>query len=128
VREVQFQKNGQTYSPHRVKQAVLDKGSLETVLITFPATSVAIADRFPRPVDTCATAAKQQVIVHLVLPRGRPGVDPRCGRALNGEDDSTVIIRRENVPSEPIVVRLPANWSVLWSRAGQASATKIATR
>ena len=111
MREVR--KNGQTYSPHRIKQALLDKGSLQTVLITFPATSVAIAYCFPRPVDARATAAKQQVVVYLILLRGRPGVDPLCVRAFDGEDDSVVIIRRENVPSEPIVVRLPANWRVL---------------
>jgi len=116
MREVR--KDGQTYSPHRIEQALLDKGILETVLITFPATSVAIAYCFPRPADARATAAKQQVVVHLILIRGRPGVDPLCGRAFDGEDDGTVIIRRENVPSEPIVVRLPANWRVLrnWAR------------
>jgi hypothetical protein len=123
----EVRKNGQTYRPHWVKEALLDKGSLETVLITFPATSVAITHCFPRPADACTTAAKQQIIVQLILLRGRPGVDPLCGRAFDGEDDSAVIIRREDVPSEPIVVRLPANWLVLRSRAIHQP-QKIATR
>jgi len=116
MREVR--ENRQTHGPHRVKQALIDKDSLETVLITFPATLVAVAYCLPRPVDTRATAAKQQVVVHLMLLHGWPGVDPLCGRAFDGEDDSAAIIRRENVPSEPVVVRLPANWRVLrdWAR------------
>jgi len=56
MREVR--KIRQTYSPHWVKQALIDKGSLETVLITFPATSVTIAYYFPRPADVRAAAAK----------------------------------------------------------------------
>lgn len=107
------QKNDKTYGSDRVKQAFLDKGVLEAVLITFPAASVTVAHSRPRPVDTCAAAAEQQVIIELISFRGRPLVDPLGGRAFDGKDDSAVVICREYVPSEAVIIRLPPNGSVL---------------
>ena len=82
-------------------------------MITFPASSVAVAYCCPRPIDTCATAAEQQVIVQLIFFRRRPPVNPLGGRAFDGQDDSAVIIRRKDVPSEAVVIRLPPDRSVL---------------
>ena len=106
-----------TYDSHWVKQALLDKGFFDAVLITLPPAPVAVAHCFPRPVDVCATAAEQQVIVPLIFIHRRPAVDPPWGRAFDGEHDGAVIVCRKNVPSEAVVVRLPSNRRVL-SRVG----------
>jgi hypothetical protein len=82
-------------------------------LVALPASAVAVAHGSPGPADARATATEQEVVVHLVLLYGRPSANDRRGRALDGEYDGAVVLCRENVTSEAVVVGLPSDWHAL---------------
>ena len=102
-----------TYDSDRIKQTLFYKCLFYTVLITFPPATVAVTNCRPRPVDTCATAAEQQVIVQLIFLRGWPAVNQQRGRAFDGKHDGAVVVCSEDVSTETVIVRFPPDWLVL---------------
>ena len=64
--------------------------------------------RRPRPIDPGTTAAKQQVIVQLVL-LSRRTVAPKHPRrsTFDGEHDGRIIGRRKDVATKPVRIRFP---------------------
>ena len=55
------------------------------------------------------TAAEQKVIVQLILLYRRSATDDRDGRALDGENYGAVVLRREHVPPEAVIIGLPSD-------------------
>lgn len=69
----------------------------------------------PRPVDPGATAAKQQIVVQLVLLARRPGApEHRRRRAFDRQHDRRVIWRREDVAAEAVRVGCPTKGVLLY--------------
>lgn len=102
-----------TYDSDGIKQALFYECFFYTVLITFPPATVAVTNSCPGPVDTCTTAAEQQVIVQLIFLRGWPATNQQRGRAFDGEHDGAVVVCSEDVSTETVVVRLPPDGRVL---------------
>ena len=92
-----------------IKQTLVDQSILDTVLVTLKAAPVTVAYGSPRPANTRATAAEQKVVVQLILLYRRPATDDWDGRALDSEHHSAVVLRREYVPPEAVIIGLPSN-------------------
>lgn len=104
-----MRENHATHSRNRIEQAVLDQRVLHAAHVALPPAAVAVAHGRPRPVHPRAAAAKEQVVVPLVLRRGGPAAPEETrGRALDGEHDRRVVRRREDVAAEAVCVGLPA--------------------
>ena len=96
-----------------IKQALVNQSSLNTFPITLSLSTVAVAHRSPSPANARAATAKQEVVIQLVLLCRRPAPDDRDGGPLNREDDSAVVLCREHVPAEAIIVWLPPDGHAL---------------
>ena len=70
---------------------------------------MAVAYGSPRPTDARATATEQEVVIQLVLLYGRSAVDDWDRRALDSEHHSAVVLRREHVAPEAIIIGLPSD-------------------
>lgn len=80
------------YSSNSIKQGFILQGLLETSLFTLAHSGVAVAHGRPGPVDACAAAREQEVIVEFVLlDRGACPANEGGAGALDGEDDGRVV-------------------------------------
>jgi hypothetical protein len=71
-----------------------------------------------------ATVAEQHVIIQLIFFHGWPLVDPLCGRAFDEKNDNAVVIYREYIPSESVVIWFPPNQCVLQTPKPRVSMRK----
>jgi hypothetical protein len=97
------------YRANRVEQTLFYQTLLQATLITFPSSSMTIADRRPCRPDLGTAAGKEQIIVEFVLlpRRSLAACYPRPGGSFDRNDDGRVVGRHENVASESILIRFP---------------------
>jgi hypothetical protein len=104
------------HNASRVEEAVVDQSILDAVLVALPVSAEAVAHGRPPAADARAAAAKEQVVVQLVLLYRWSTADERDGRALDRERDGAIVIRRKDITAEAIVVWLPPNRHTLHKR------------
>jgi hypothetical protein len=96
-----------THNASRIEETVVDQSFLDAFLATLPVSAEAVAHGRPPAADARTAATEEKVVVQLVLLYRRPPTDNRDRRALNRECDRAIVVRRKDIPTEAVVVRLP---------------------
>lgn len=98
-----------THCPKRIKQALVRQGLAQTRLITLPPPAMTPTHHRPRPVNPRATAAKQQIVIQLILFSRRPTAAAKypSRSTLDGEHDRPIVRRRKDVPTKPVRLGFP---------------------
>ncbi|SRR6266403_1303659 len=103
------ERRGDTHDTGGIKQALLNQSILDTCFVTFPVAAVAVTYGSPCPTDTCTTAAEQEVVVQLVFLYRGSAADEWGGRALDSEHHRAVVLRREYVSPEAVIIGFPSD-------------------
>ena len=77
-----------SHRAHRIKQTILHKGFLHAILIALPSAAITATYGAPAPVNPCAAARKEEIIVEFVFVDCRTSTAKHpCGSPFDRNDD-----------------------------------------